>query len=249
MENNKLHFLRLRRKDSTEPFCDPMADIKVVVQQAFKELPVLYKELFKDEQKADYLKAYLKVFVTRLEEDRTPLLEQLVDFAGAMKSKFSDKELVFFEQMLGKYVLCSFALYQRRDGAVDAKERGAVRAASALLAMQELLSKETLERIRQELPDANKQLERFDSTVSTVDALCVEDKNKTVNNIKDLVAWHMSADNRGWKETAKACDQYISGATDTTAKEIAASLAYPDYDSPYFEIEVEDGTCPETAKT
>ena len=83
MEREHLHFIRLRKKDSTEPFCDPMADIKQVVQQAFKELPVLYRELFKNEEKgneekADYLKAYLKVFTTRLEEDKTPLLQQLM---------------------------------------------------------------------------------------------------------------------------------------------------------------------------
>lgn len=253
MADNKLHFLRLRRKDSTEPFCDPMADIKQVVQQAFKDLPVLYKEVFKDEEKAneekaDYLKAYLKVFITRLEEDKTPLLKQLDDFTGAMQSKFTKEELALFEQMLGRYVLHTFALYERRDGSVDAKERGAIRAAGAVLELKQLLPEELFKQVLEALPEASKQLQHFDNTVSTVDALCVEDASKTIKNIKDVVAWHFNSGHT-WEETAKACDSYVQTADNITDKEIAAALAYPDYKSPYFEIEVEDGAGTETSET
>jgi len=248
MEREHLHFIRLRKKDSTEPFCDPMADIKQVVQQAFKELPVLYRELFKDEEKADYLKAYLKVFTTRLEEDKTLLLQQLMEFAGAMHSKFSDKELQFFEQMLGKYILYTFALYQRRDGAVDAKERGAIRAASALLTVHEELSQETMNKVLEELPKVKEHFEHFDETIQGVDALCIEDANKTVKDIKALVAWHFNP-GADWKTTAKLCDTYVQQAEGNSEKDIAAALAYPDYESPYFEMETENDVSNTGSKT
>lgn len=248
MEQKKLHFLRLRKKDSAEPFCDPFSDIKVVVQQAFKELPILYREICDDPQKVDYLKAYLKVFVTRLEEDPTPLVQQLDDFYLAMADKFTKAELLFFERMLGVYILHAFALYQRRDGAVDAKERGAFRSVSAALAMKQQLSKETFEKVMEEVKGAKEVLNKFESSVTAVDALCVEDEAKTVKNIKDLVAWDMEP-GASWNEVAEACNTYVSKAEDVSDKTIAASLAYPDYKSPYFEIEVESESGKDTTET
>ena len=80
MKDKKMHFIRLRTKNSQEPFVDPMSDIKVVMKQLFKELPHAFELVFGESDKVDYLKAYFKVFLTRLEEDRAPLDEQLLLF-------------------------------------------------------------------------------------------------------------------------------------------------------------------------
>ena len=87
---SELHFVRIREKDSKEPFCDPYADIKFVVTSFLKELPNLYHlALNPSNEKVDYLKACLKVFLTRLEEDPQPVKEQLHTFQTAMKKAFT----------------------------------------------------------------------------------------------------------------------------------------------------------------
>ena len=77
MENvKKLHFSRARAPHVQGPFCDPMADIKEIMTQCFQCLPVLFEKKFGEERK-DLLKAYLRVFQTRLAEDSAPMLDQL----------------------------------------------------------------------------------------------------------------------------------------------------------------------------
>ena len=147
IEDKKMHFIRLRTKNSQEPFVDPMSDIKVVMKQLFKELPHAFELVFGETDKVDYLKAYFKVLLTRLEEDKEPLDEQLMAFDDAIFKLLSDKERSWVHYYVFEYMLSTFALYERRDGAVDSKERGAIRASSALLAMREHLRPGTFEKV------------------------------------------------------------------------------------------------------
>lgn len=245
MEMNKLHFLRLRNRNSGDPFCDPLADIKTVVQQMFREIPMLYKELFKDQEKTDLLKAYFKVFVTRIEEDAAPLNEQLDAFYKAMNKLLTKEEHIWLTEYISNYILSTFALHHRRDGAVDVKERMSMRSASAVLSLQTSLSKATMEKVLEELEGAAKFIKAAPPDV-TVDALCVEDGNKTIKNIKENVANLMSPGD-SWEDVAKACDSYAMNSIDEE-KAVSAALAYPDYKTPYFEVE-SDGNRESAAKT
>ena len=238
--DKKMHFLRMRTKNSQEPFVDPMSDIKVVMKQLFKELPIAFGMTFKDSDKVDYLKAYFKVFCTRLEEDRAPLDEQLDVFEVSLLELLTDEERNWLYYYTFEYMLATFALYERRDGAVDSRERGAIRAASALLAMREQLCPTLFERMKNDLAEAGKNFNKAPKDI-TVDALCVEDDKKTVKDIKEHVA-DLLMPGCTWEEAAKACDNYALNSIESDDKAIAASLAYPDYKVPYFESEVENGT-------
>ena len=246
MKDKKMHFIRLRTKNSQEPFVDPMSDIKVVMKQLFKELPHAFELVFGESDKVDYLKAYFKVFLTRLEEDRAPLDEQLLLFDDAMFKLLSDKERSWVHYYVFEYMMSTFALYERRDGAVDSKERGAIRASSAMLAMKEHIRPATFEQLKHDMADMGVGFNSIPKDV-LVDALCVEDSQKTIKDIKDRVAGLIMPGST-WEDAAKACDEYARNSIESDEKAVAASLAYPDYGSPYFESEVDNGAATGPAK-
>lgn len=239
--NKTLHFVRHRVRNSQDPFCDPIADIKYVFQQMFKEIPQVYLHIFKDEEKSDLLKAYFKVFVTRLEEDPASLDKQLAAFYAAFLEAFNKKELAWLKEYVFHYCLATFALHMRRDAAVDAHNRNSFRASSALLSIRPYLAEGTFNEVKTELAQAGsgKEIEAPAPDV-TVDALCVEDSEETVRNIKELAAHQMSPGS-SWEEAAAACDEYAMSAKDGDPKAVPTALAYPDYKTPYFEVSDESG--------
>lgn len=234
---SELHFVRIREKDSKEPFCDPYADIKFVVTSFLKELPNLYHlALNPSNEKVDYLKACLKVFLTRLEEDPQPVKEQLHTFQTAMKKAFTPDELLFFGEEFLSYVFCTFVLHYRRDAKVDRPT--AMRLASLLLTLSGSIAPDMwaamLNGMQEDLKD---KLECAASHLEEVRAECVEDPTKSIPDIKDLAAQAMGATgSQKWEDVAAACDKYVQEAAADGDKVIAAALAYPDYPTPYFEV-------------
>ena len=243
-ENNndvkQLHFSRARAPHVQGPFVDPMADIKEVIEQSFQCLPLLFGKAFGDE-KNDYLKAYLRVFQTRLAEDKAPMLEQLAIFEGAMKERFTKEELEFIRDYIFHFVMATYALHYRRDACTDMKDRQAMRATAGLLSLFGVAKKETLEAFDKELGEHTLQLKEELPSTACIDAHCIEDSNKTVRDIKGLVAT-LFEPGCTWEEAAKACDAYAQNAIEQNGikeQEVAAALAYPDYKYPYFEGEVD----------
>lgn len=230
----ELHFVRVRHKDTSDPFCDPMADIKVVVAQAFAEAPHLYEKVFGDKDKAAYLKAILKVLLTRMEEDPAPLDEQLKTFEDVFEEYFTKEEKTLLIDSFAKYIFFAFALHYRRDASVDNNQRSAVRAASALLTLRQLLDSKTYEEMKEQLRGAKEHMENTTITVNSVDAVCVE-KDLVLKDIKDTACILIGEAGDKWEEIASACDQYVVNATDTD-KAVSVALAYPDYNTPYFEV-------------
>lgn len=234
---SELHFVRIREKDSKEPFCDPYADIKFVVTSFFKELPNLYHlALSPASEKVDYLKACLKVFLTRLEEDPQPVKDQLNAFQTAMKKAFTHAEILFFGEEFLSYVFCTFVLHYRRDAKVD--KPTTMRLASLLLTLSGSVPPDVwahmMEGTQEELKD---KLECAASHMEEVRAACVEDDAKSIPDIKDLAAQAMGATgSQKWEDVAAACDKYVQEATVDDDKVVAAALAYPDYPTPYFEV-------------
>ena len=248
MENNmqedtKLHFLRIRERDSRDPFVDPMADIKQVVEDFFRELPMLYKTAMNpEEEKVDYLRAYLKVFTTRLYEDATTSMsDQLEEAKAAFAKKFTPEELWFFVRCFAEYVIALYSLHVRRDGKVDKKERAAFRAGGLFFVLSGMVNPEVWNAMLKSLPEEiTKMLGTAPAADLNVSAVCVEDSSKSVDNIKELAAAAMGATgSQSWDSVATACDDYVRTATETTDKGIAASLAFPTYDNPFFEITVD----------
>ena len=240
MAEAELHFCRVRQKDSHEPFMDPTADIVEVVNQAFKEIPVLFKDVLQEEE-IDYLRSITKVMSTRVEEDKAPLDEQLGAFFGALNKIHYCKRHKIIESF-ALYILCRYMLQLRRDGQVDKDDRERMRASSSLLALLSYLNQDTAKAVKEQV---KKEVVDYMTdptvTVRTVDAVCIEDNSKTVNDIKDLAASAMGATGSNkWEDVARACDKYVTEAEKDSDKVIAAALAYPDYSTPYFELGVTD---------
>lgn len=236
MKETALHFCRLRHKDSKEPFMDPTADIVEVVHQAFKEIPVFFKDVLQEED-IDYLKSITKVLITRLEEDTAPLDEQFNDFLEAF-NKLDKKQVIIGYFAL--YIFSRYMLQHRRDGIVDKKDRELIRASSALMSLMLSVNEDTYKEIKKEISDKIvKYIEEPIQTVTTVDAVCIEDEDKNIEDIKDIAAAAVGATgSTKWSDVAAACDKYVTETKSTTDKDIAVALAYPDYKCPYFELGV-----------
>lgn len=234
-----LHFLRVREKGSSEPFIDPYADIKEVVSSFAKELPRLYKlSLNPPEEKVDLLKAYIKVCETRLLEDKTPLTEQMAAFEKSLKELFDTRELWFFAEVFTKYVLVTYALHMRRDGKVDAERRASFRMGSLLLTLAGLMSPDVWATAMNSIPEEiSRHLNTAPEQAQEVMALCVEDPTQNISDIKTLAADAIGATGAStWEEVAAACDKYAEESINADDKTIAASLAYPSYKAPFFEL-------------
>lgn len=236
----ELHFIRSRQKGSVEPFCDPMADVKELLDGFFTELPAIYKKVFNpDEDKFHMLKAIFKVFLTRLKEDRTSVLDQIKEFNEVINERYSKEEVKFFTTAFAHYMFISSVLFYRRDAKVDAKERKSLRMSSVAMTVASMfkswdsLTKDN-EHLKAAMADAPEEF-------TVVDAICVEDTKFSINDIKNIVADAIgSSVEVSWKEIAEACDSYVVAAKEDTEEVVAAAIAYPDYNAPYFEVTKED---------
>lgn len=236
-ENTKIHWVRVRHKDSNEAFIDPMADIKNVVQQAFKEAPHLLSAT--DPEKADRLRQILKVFITKLEEDPTPVDKILKDFQKVLITEFQEKavDIIFAFAM---YILSTFSLHMRRDSVADKEEKNAFNSASALLYLYTMEpAVKDLIRANDKLLKDNKNVFEFKGS-PVVNAVCFEQDSKTLKDIKDIVAMSMGATgDQSWEAVSAACDKFVTEGVGSEEQLVAASLAYPTYENPYFEVEGE----------
>ena len=218
----ELHFCRLRKKDSNDEFLDPEADIKELMPKAFavaeKHLRTYIKiEAQKD---VDYLHSILKVLETRALEDYTPLARQAHEFDEAF-NKLPRGARSMFMQNVGYYLVSCWLLHLRRDGQADKRSPRFTTETQAL----------NIYRAMEPGPDML-------PPDILVDAICVE-TNQMFHDIKDTASVTVgAAPGTSWDEAAAACDKYLDKNPDDVEKVVAASLAYPTYKGPYFEVTV-----------
>lgn len=220
-----LHFVRLRRKDSTDSFLDPEADIKSIMPRALAYVEKVLAKQYPAED-VQHLHNCVKVLETRLLEDPTPLKEQVDLFRYAMRSiAYMEQDLFHY---LGKYFLYSWLLHMRRDGQADNRV--------PMFAEECLLSRDNKENLKK----AEEILSKDKVKPVEADAACVE-TGEVIRDIKDEVGYSIGADkDMTWDELADACDKYVEFGEGDENELIAASLAYPTYSKPYFELAVED---------
>ena len=216
----ELHFCRLRKKDSNDEFLDPEADIKELMPKAFAAAE-WYTGNFIDEKDKTYIHNITKVFETKILEDYSPLAEQAADFVAAL-GKLPTYISAAFAEAVGLYLISSWMLHLRRDGQADRKgprfatESKALEIYKAMVPSPDPLPPET-----------------------TVDSICVE-TGDIFHDIKDTASVTVgAAPGTSWDEAAAACDKYLDKNPDDVEKVVAASLAYPTYKGPYFEVTVD----------
>lgn len=240
-EETKLHWIRVKHKDSNEAFVDPMADIKTVVQQAFKEAPYLIN--LQEPEKAERLRQILKVFCTKLEESSESLDDILTEFLAVVRRDMQDitVDLVFGFAL---YILSTFALHMRRDGAINKAQNTAFNSTAALLTLYSIFP-EVKKCALSDITDKNirDDVENFVKAYKPspiVNAICFEDTDNrmTIKDIKDVVALAFGATGeQSWNAVAEACDKIVRDEVGTETQQVAAALAYPTYDKPYYEAE------------
>lgn len=219
----ELHFCRLRKKDSNDEFLDPEADIKELMPKAFAVAENHLRTYIKIEAQkdVDYLHSILKVLETRVLEDYTPLARQAREFEEAF-NKLPRGIRDMFMQNVGYYLVSCWMLHLRRDGQADKRSP---RFTTETQALDIYLSMEPMPDM---LPPE-----------TTVDAICVE-TNQVFHDIKDTASITVGLPSMTpWDEAAAACDKYLDKNLDDVEKVVAASLAYPTYKGPYFEVTVD----------
>ena len=231
-----LHFIRVRQKDSNDPFVDPEADIRNIFQRAVLDTAQLTKLV--DEDNAEYLMKVFAVMTTRLAEDKTKLTEQFKEFYTALDKAPTPLVRSFMENV-GWWCALSYMLFSRRDSKLDAKDRKKMSASSAYLYLCDLLSEETKNKVEEELKDYLEDVLKEQQTDYQVDAVCAE-TGERIQDIQNLVSSMFSAGKLTWTEAANACDKYFE-ETDDENIQIAAALAYPNYDKATFTVVKTEG--------
>ena len=173
-----LHFVRLRRKDSTDSFLDPEADIKSIMPRALAYVEKVLAKQYPAED-VQHLHNCVKVLETRLLEDPTPLKEQVALFEAAML-KCEPLPLPLF-YILGRYFFYSWILHMRRDGQADNRV--------PMFAEECLLSRDNTE----DLKKAEEILGKDKIPRIEADAACVE-TGEVIRDIKDEVGYSIGAD-------------------------------------------------------
>lgn len=231
-----LHFIRVRQKDSNDPFVDPEADIRVILQKAVLDSANCLKLV--DADNADYLLKVFAVMYTRLAEDKSKLTEQFKAFMQALNKAPSGMLHAFMENV-GWWCLISYMLFSRRDSKIDARDRKKISASSAYLYLSELLAAETKSRVEEELKEYLDEALKTAQIDCQVDAVCTE-TGERIQDIQNLVSNMFSAGSMTWTEAANACDKYFNEVDDENIQ-IAAALAYPDYKQAIFTVTKTEG--------
>ena len=231
-----LHFMRVRQKDSNDVFIDPEADIKNIFQKAVLDTAQTIK--LADEDSADYLMKVFAVMTTRLAEDKTKLTDQFAEFCRAY-DKVPDRLQHTFMENVGWWCLLSYMLFSRRDARLDAKDKRKMSASSAYLYLSSLLSEDTKKQVETELKDYLDVVMHEQPQDCQVDAVCVE-TGERIQDIQNLVSNMFSAGTMTWTEAARACDKYFDEVDDENIQ-IAAAMAYPDYENATFTVTKTEG--------
>ena len=220
----ELHFCRLRKKDSNDEFLDPEADIKELMPKAFA-VAEKHTGNYISEGDQIYFHNVIKVLETKILEDPAPLEEQLKQFRDAV-DKLPKNVFTAFMRTVGMYLMACWMLHLRRDGQADKKGPRFAREAEALSLYG----------------DMSTVVDYVVPPVTEVDAVCVE-TDEVFHNIKDTATITVGASPRtSWEEAAAACDKYLETDPKDVEKVVAASLAYPTYEGPYFEVAVDADT-------
>ena len=231
-----LHFIRVRQKDSNDPFVDPEADIRNIFQRAVLDTTQVTRLV--DEDNAEYLMKVFAVMTTRLAEDKTKLTDQFKEFYTAL-NKVPTPLVRSFMENVGWWCALSYMLFSRRDSKLDARDKKKMSASSAYLYLCDLLSEDTKNKVEEELKDYLEDVLNNQQIDCQVDAVCAE-TGERIQDIQNLVSNMFSAGKLTWSEAADACDKYFE-ETDDENIQIAAALAYPNYDKATFTVVKTEG--------
>lgn len=238
-----LHFMRVRSRDM-ETFLDPEADIKNIVPTAFAAVVQGFNRLGYTEY-ADKLDALYNIFCIRLDEDSSSLITQINEFAEAYAG-LPIQVQVMAEALFFRYILNIYAMFQRRDGAVDKLEATQVKNTAALM-----MSHCDLTAVEDSMKNMSSKYAKFDSAVADDDlskltrcrvSACAA--QQTVRNIKDI-AYKLvgGSPDDDWSTLCRKCDLFFKESADTVSDDqaVAVALAYPNYDIPTTGVKVTKG--------
>lgn len=240
-KETKFHFVRVRANDEPS-FYDQQADIRCILPVLGKlvcdDLQAVHREDTRWVADIAYLRNCLDVFAIRIDEDNTPLVEQMQEFIQAI-SKVDTQ--VFAQFASGVFITLSvvYGAMQRRDVKIDGKDQRKMLSVATLLDVVRFLPKNLVQQIFDTLAETGDLLHEAVVSVtndSVVDM--VRDDDSLVckfNRLKEHAALFINADgDTSWNGLAKACeDMYNAMPQDASLHDkVALALAYPTYNIP-----------------
>ncbi len=248
MENDepktKLHFTRVRSKgDST--YYDPQTDIRAVLPTAVKVTLDLLMQICRDDwvkKEFSYLARCYAVYQIRLAEDGEHLVKQQAEFQRAINKVSASTRFLWMENLFC-VLNAIYGLFTRRDVKTDgAAIRGMLNTAqqSALLS---LVSQEQADDIITKFQERGKLYAENPCINPNGVAVC-EETDQVVENIKELAGVFISHEGPSdWNSLSEACDAYFmsdEGDQLDDKSKMAVALAYPSYEKPYLDVEVDN---------
>jgi len=239
-KETKFHFIRVRANNEPS-FYDQQADIRCILPVLGKlvcdDLEAVHKGDSQWHNDISYLRNCLDVFAIRIDEDNTPLVEQMQEFIQAI-SKVNPQ--VFAQFSSGVFIMMSvvYGAMQRRDVKIDGKDQRKMLSVATLLDVMRFLPKNLVGQIFDTLEETGDLL--HEAVVSVTNASVVDmvrdgDVVGTFDRLKEHAAMFINAEgDTSWNGLANACEEMFNAIPPDANlhDKVALALAYPTYKLP-----------------
>lgn len=238
---SKLHISRVRKRGEPDWF-DPQTDVRKIIPTAMMEtvdtLLLQCGDGSREEQDLLYLRQCIEIFRIRILEDPAHVSDQIGEFFFAIGKVCPQVRNAWFGGCM-TVLMCVYALFCRRDSAVDRDELKNMLEYSRLCAMKDSLSDGTWTKVREELRNRGSLLVQ-NKTDSSSCAMCVE-TGQMFEGLKEVAARFINASgSQTWTDKAAACDEMFNAPGERgDMVNLALALAYPDYDHPTLDVEMD----------
>lgn len=238
---SKLHISRVRRRGEPDWF-DPQTDVRKIIPVAMMEtVDTLLLQCGADSQEEKdllYIRQCIEIFRIRILEDSAHVSDQIGEFFFAIGKVCPQVRNAWLGGCM-TVLMCVYALFCRRDSAVDRNELKNIFEYGRLCALRDSLSDDTWAKVQGELRSRGSLLVQNNYDPSSC-ALCIE-TGRMYEGLKEVAARFINASgSQTWKDKAEACDEMFDapGERDDMVS-MALALAYPDYDHPTLDVEMD----------
>lgn len=233
----ELHFSRYRKRGEPDWY-DPMTDIRKMVPQVLSAVLAKLEDQYADRpelQDIQYLHNCIRVFQIKVLEDPAPLTALVKEFFEALNVVPREIRFMWFSQVVSA-LLCIYALFCRRDSAVDGAALHSMLETTRLALLEDTLSPELWEKVRRQLQTCTSLL--VSSRTCDGDMVVCHETGDVIENVRDLVKRYLGKYSGSWSEMATLCEQAFSAPDGkrTDREQIALALAYPTYSQPTLTV-------------
>ena len=242
--SEKLHIFRFRAVGEPS-FYDSNTDIRSMFPKIVDYVLSMMEDKYDSTDRMQdilYLHQCVEVFKIRIIEDKLAVESQVTEFLAAIVEVPAELRFEFTGMVFNAF-FCIYALFCRRDSAVDGDALQAMLEYTRLSLLKDLLSPETYGKVKEELQAKVPLL--VQSNVSTGSVAVCQETGEEFTRLKEIACQFMSCSgNQSWNTLADLCDkEFLGGKNMSDSVGMALALAYPTYKHPTLSVELtKDGT-------